>query len=125
MAREDLEEFEDDEEEEITSEDEAKRIRKIMHKLDLTKPEDRSTYQELSELLANMTESDRNEKQAEQIIAQKFSWIVPAAIQGVSSVVTSILSVRASRKSVDAVLGYENNGGIVKTAATGFINKPR
>jgi adenine-specific DNA methylase len=121
MAREDLE----NEEEEITSASEKDRLLRILSKLDPGNSEQREYYDWLTERIATLSEAERNEKQTEQIDNAKWSWILPTIIQGVSAVANTTISVLASRRSVRDITRYEDDGNIVKTAATGFINKPR
>lgn len=121
MAREDLEN--EEVEEEVSSASEKARLLAIMHKLDMNDQDQRAYYEWLSERVAALSEAERNEKQTEQIDNAKWSWILPTVIQGVSLVANTTVSVLAARRNVKDVLGYEKEGGIVKTAATGFMNK--
>ena len=119
MAREDLE----NEEEVLTSASEKDRLLAKMRKLNPDDPEQREYYDWLGKRIADLSDAERNEKQTEQIENSKWSWILPTVVQGVGMIANTTVSVLAARRNVKDVLGYEKDGGIVKTAATGFMNK--
>ena len=119
MAREDLE----NEEEVLTSASEKDRLLAKMHKLNPDDPEQRGYYEWLGRRIADLSEAERNEKQAEQIGNEKWSWILPTVIQGIGTIANTTISALSVRKNVKNVLGREREGEIVKSAATGFMNK--
>lgn len=133
MAREewdDDEEYEDEEDEDILEliKAEKKEILKEMAKLDRKSEE----YMVLAQRLADITECARNEaetvteeKQADQIDRSKYSWLLPTVFQTGGMIVGQVLGQVLNRGTVRDVLKYEDDGNIVSTKSTSFIQKPR
>ena len=135
MAR---EEWEDEEYEEETEEEEEEELdvadlitqekRDLlmeMKTLDKKSPE----YMVLAQRLADITECSQNEanaKKAEKEAAQsRYSWLLPTLFQTGGTIVGQVLGQVLNRGTVNDVLKHEDDGNILTTKATGFIQKPR
>lgn len=79
----------------------------------------------LSKRLADITECERNETQTVQTVAQKWSWILPTAVQTLGTIVNTTVGFAMNRGTVRNVVDAEKDGYIIKSAATPMINKPR
>lgn len=126
------EEYEDEEEEDEDIQElikaEKREILREMAKLPRTSQE----YMVLAQRLADITECARNEaetikeeKQADQIDHSKYSWLLPTVFQTGGMVVGQVLGQVLNRKTVNDVVNYEKDGGIVTSKAGSFIQKPR
>ena len=127
---EDEEEYEEDEDEDVIEliKSEKKEILREMAKLDRKSQE----YMVLAQRLADITECARNEaetireeKQADQIDASKYSWILPTVCQTFGTVVGQVAGQMLNRGTVRDVLKHEDEGNILTTKSTSFIQKPR
>lgn len=123
MAREDWEYEEDEDEDEcdVSIKTLKSTILKRMKKADPLSEE----FMRLNQRLVDITECERNETQTEQTIAQKWSWIIPTAVQSLSTMINTGLSYAMNRRTVGDILRYEDQGGIVRSGSTGFVHKPR
>ena len=73
----------------------------------------------------NKAEEKRNYKECDQIDDQKWAWILPTLCQVGGNIVGNVVSQSLNRRTVNDVIGYENNGGLVSGKAPSFIQKPR
>ena len=135
MAREEWEDEEEYGDEEEEEEDvlelinkEKRDILREMATLDRKSQE----YMHLTQRLAEITECARNEaetlkeeKQADQIDHSKYSWLLPTVFQTGGMVIGQVLGQVLNRGTVKDVLRHEDEGNILNTKATGFIQKPR
>lgn len=105
-----------------------KQIISKMNQLDPTSQE----YMVLAQRLADITECARNEaetireeKQAAQLDSQKYAWILPTVCQTAGTIVGQITGQLLNRRTVNDVLRYEDDGNILNSRSTAFIQKPR
>ncbi len=121
MAKEDWEYEEDEDECDVSIKMLKSMILKRMKEVDPLSEE----FMRLNQRLVDITECERNETQTEQTIAQKWSWIIPTAVQSLSTMINTGLSYAMNRRTVGDILRYEDQGGIVRSGSTGFVHKPR
>ena len=89
-------------------------------------------YMVLAQRLADITTCARNEaetiseqKRAAQLDSQKYAWILPTICQTAGTIVGQITGQLLNRRTVNDVLKYEDDGNILNSRSTSFIQKPR
>jgi len=116
---------EEENEDEVTTIDLKKDLIRRMAALDPSKQEDRSQYAFLNEQLSIITESERNETQTEATEKAQYQWILPTLVQVAGNLAGTMIGNVMNRRNVTDVIRSEEQGHIINSSATKFMNKPR
>ena len=118
--RDEIYEEEEDEDEDYSLKEIRKEIIREMRKY----PKISEEYRVLMQRLTELTESERNQEQADAAKVAKYSWVPNVITQIAGTVTNTVISYSMNRKTVRDVLDFEDRGNILTTKSQSYIKKP-